>query len=48
MNWVCTVVVEVHGQVLVGKSWSFFPLVISDKTGISDKVKEASRMIQQI
>ena len=48
INCVCTIVVEEPVQVLVGKAWSFFPLVISDKTDVSEKVKEAGRVIQQI
>lgn len=46
MAWVCTVAVEEHDQIFVGNSSSFFPLVIRDKTDVSDEVKEAQRMIQ--
>lgn len=45
---VWTVVVKEHAQVWVGKACFFFPLLTNDQTGISEKVQEASRVIQHV
>lgn len=37
-----------HAQVWVGKACFFFSLLTNDQTGISEKVQEASRVIQHV